>query len=443
MNLFRTTVYRLQVGAYETFAEAETRLAELHAIPLEQEASIEEVSGPYQFKVRVGNFVTYEQAKAYEATYEPKYGDGFVISTTLTDQEMTLKGLAPKPSLHDTLLSGFTPIEGIDEAIIIEEAATLTDQANQLPDRMARNAELEKALPYLLTLAESYPESASAPWVRNVLGAYYTQEYYIENHRRRISGEKVASVTEESAAKAALQQYEETMANYADSDFVEDALYRIASMKFALTKSGLQKQRQKEAIAAYENYLAAYPEGKYSGRARMSISGLKFEMAKSGWETYENAYAAMTETLASENLALGDRGRTQLMMAEVQAYYFKDQNAVLSILDQMDTGPGQDRAALAGGMYMRAEAYRTLGDFAGAANVYAEILDRFKNKDSFWDFDLHPICLDALGNCQMKLNDWDGAEASYHRLKRDWPDDPRGLQCDRYLDQIETKRSSN
>jgi len=300
---------------------------------------------------------------------------------------------------------------------------------------------MEEALPYLLELAEYRLESASCSWAKHYLGTYYLQRYYAEQQRRRVSREKVASVTEEAAINAALEQFQSLSETYPDSPFAEEDAYRVASMKAALRKGGVERDGALRGIQAYEAFLQSFPEGQKAGQAKMSIAAIKFEQAKSGRIPYQEAYTAMEDIMAvSDTLSLFIKGRVLLMMAEIQHYQFKNHGTSLQLLEQISLAPGQNVVTASSAMYLKAEAYRGLGDYTSAVATFVDLLENYENTDSSLDFDLHPISLYSMGECLMKLEDWEGAYRAFEQLKDDWPDDVRSRACRFMFEECDEKR---
>ena len=391
----------------------------------------------------MGYFGTYDQAKAAEAIYEASYGTAFVVSETAEYSDAIELGIQLPDTLHEKTKQEITVVQGLSEQELIEDASLEIGLAKQEMEATAWLGKMENALPYLLTLTEGYPSSASAAWGHHWLGRYYQEVSYQERYEREASGAKRSSTAETAAIEASLAKYEKIYQEFPNSAYAEEALYRMASMKNARTKGGVTRDNQERAMASYEFFLEQYPESKWNSRAKMNIAGLKFEMAKSGWYSMQSAYAAMSQIMkASNTLGEFEKGRVQLMMAEIQQYHFKDIQASLDILNTIDTGSGQDSKTASSALYLMANANQSLGNYQQAVEQFGEILQRFDNDACFHEISLHPICLYAMGDCQIALQNWDDAYATFSRLKQDWPNDPRSVNYDKMLAWIEQERST-
>ena len=236
------TVYRYQVGAYKTQQEAEAKASEVRANDPEFAVTVEDKGKPFPWKVRVGWFGTYEEAKAGEAAYEADFGNAFVVSETMQQEQASGLGAAVPETLHEELAREPRHAEGMQEIELIYNASVALAQAGSPSDRTAWLDKMEIAVPYLIELTASYPESASDCWGLYWLGRYYEENYYVEHCLRRVSGARRASATEEASIEAALGKFEEVIKQHPEGPEAEEALYRLASMKNARTKGGVARE---------------------------------------------------------------------------------------------------------------------------------------------------------------------------------------------------------
>ena len=118
----------------------------------------------------------------------------------------------------------------------------------------------------------------------------------------------------------------------------------------------------------------------------------------------------------------------------------KDPQAALHVFAQIDTGSEQDVTTACTTLYMMANANMNLGNWSEAVDLFEEILARFDNDDGFKGIDLHPICLYEMGDCLIKMGEWDAAYENFTRLKNEWPDDVRAVNYDKMLNWIALER---
>jgi len=229
---------------------------------------------------------------------------------------------------------------------------------------------------------------------------------------------------------------------YPDSPHAEQDAYQIASLTAALRKAGVQKDNEIRAIQAYQSFVENYPKSELVGRARMNIGAILFERAKSGRETYENAYAVMAELVSATDVVMGDyeRGRTLLMMGEIQQDHWHNYKASLDLLSRIPMTEQQDASTKMAACYLKGECYWKLSDYAKAVECYDFLLRSYPNQKCFGDEDIHPTALAAMGECQMKMGDWDGAYKTFMQMKTDWPDDTRTRASEWMLNECIEKR---
>ena len=242
------TVYRVQVGAYNTLQEAELKAMEVRSKVAEQPVTVIELLQPFPFKVRVGFFDTYDQAKAAKEIYADQLGGAFVVSEVLSQSQAENLAVQPPETLYDRDRPLASEVTGLSERELIAQAEATVALAESKEERTERTVSMKEALPYLIAIAEDYPQSASADWARHQLGSQYLREYYGEQHARRVAGATRASATEDAAIGAALEHFEQLVTQYPDSPHAEQDAYQIASLTAALRKAGVQKDNEIRAI---------------------------------------------------------------------------------------------------------------------------------------------------------------------------------------------------
>jgi len=438
------TVYRLQVGAYPTLAEAQEKSADVQsATPALSPVLIREATGTHPFKVWVGSLPTYQDAKDFEAVYEAsELGNAYVVSENMEEEDAEEEGLAIPTTLHDQLVEEPRDCDNMAEEELIYNADMSLLLARQCSGRIDCASYMQVAVPYLLELAEDHPESASSDWAHENLADYYYLKFLIDRDEFYEASPWRGSATEEAALDAALEQYKIVSELYPESVYAVTAAYQAAKMKNERRRVGVYGQSLLEALEELHEFREAYPEHPLADKALYDIGEMDFLQAKRGRITPQQAYGVLEQVLSvTESLTQLEADKTRVMMAELQKFYMEGHQAALDILAPVDFGPSQDRHIGANGVYIQAQAYYVLGNYEAAIDRFQLLLDEYDNKDFTEEVDLHPLCLYEMGECQMKMGLWDDAEATFQLLKQQWPNEMRAGSYDGMLEWIAVEKS--
>jgi len=169
------TVYRLQVGAYPTLAEAQEKSADVQsATAALSPVLIREKTGTHPFKVWVGAYGIYDEAKEIEKWYEAMSGAAFLVSENIEEESAEGEGLAVPTTLHDQLVEQPRDCDNVAEEELVYNADMSLLLAGQCSSRIDCASYIQVAVPYLLELAGDHPESASSDWAHQNLVSYHT-----------------------------------------------------------------------------------------------------------------------------------------------------------------------------------------------------------------------------------------------------------------------------
>lgn len=437
------TVFRLQVRAFKQLAPAEIAAEKVrYASPDISPVFVRELSGGYPYKIWIGAFSSYAEAKAFEKTHEAEFGSAFVVSERIDEVQSESLGLVRPDSLHKQLLKEHKFSTDLDKDELTRRALASMEleQSMNPTDRLAT---LKAGLPYLLELAEKYSGSSNDEWVQQHLGEYYNLEFLRAREAAMPSSPKRASATESAALEAASERFKIITDLYPDSPFDATATYYSARLETDRHRIELYDASLKRGLAAFEEFRKEYPHHILAKKALFDIGEIKLGLAKKKHLPYEEAYVALEKVLAvTEPMTQFEYDKTRMMMGEIQQFYLHDSGKALEVLEAVDLGASQDRKIGANVAYIKAQAYRNLGRYEKAVQAFGMLVDEFDNRDFSYELDVHPICLYEMGECLMKQGNWDEAYEVFTRLKRDWPEDVRAVNYDKMLEWIENERSS-
>lgn len=420
------TVFRLQIAAFDEQSKALAKATETEQLLGDTTVSVEYVEGDFPFKVRFGYFNSYARAKAAEKDYEANHGSAFVVSEVLTYENALLKGISVPLTFYDADKLKSRHASGMSEEDLYYNANIFVNEMHAVAGLQARVDALKDGLQYLIELAEVHDDSSHAAWARYHLGTHYLRRYYLEKAKEFSRPSLYKWTTVEAMIDSARENFEYLVSNYPESSYAERSAYQVASLTAALRWGGVQVQRMKRGLEAYEKFLEKYPQSSYAAKAKMNIGAIQFEMAKSGRFPMEGAYQYLADIISATDVQLKDfeRGRTMVMMAEIQEQQMHNHQLALDILQQIDTGPNQDRKTAATVDYLKAQAYRGLGDLETAANTFLAFAEKYGPED-MWESKREyylPSAVYAAAECQRKMGMATEARENYQRVIDEWPD---------------------
>jgi len=262
----------------------------------------------------------------------------------------------------------------------LTEEQKRAEEAFSLADGLYRKGFYDRALEKLLEFVKTYPQHANAPLALLDAGeCHYAQKQHAE----------------------AVPLYQRVLAEYAKSDEMDDAAYRIGQCKYSLGD-------YPGALAAFRDLLAKVPGTQYKAAALYWIGESEFQRGQ-----------------FAEAIKAYDQSRALAPQGQYAAY------AVYSIgVSQQRLGKPQEAMATFRAVLkdyadspVAPESEVRLAEALYAAGQAAEAQKSFESVIKRGQADLLPRALNGLAWCRFDAKQWPEAHAIFERLAKDYPGD--------------------